>query len=361
MKPSCPAAFFFPVLLALSAPLRAQSPAPALSAEEALARLGGEGEAASLRWDPFFLSGVFSRSGHQAAFDASGSGEAEGFIVIDARDVLSVPAPYLRNGALYFPEPFVLALRRVFDARAAEDRSRFHIAAVVIDPGHGGKDPGALGEHRIGERRLNVREKDVALRAALMLQTRLRAAYPDRRVLLTRSDDRFLTLEERVAIANTVPLRENEAAVYISLHANASVNSAARGFEVWYLNPGYWRELLDRESFSGNADIFSIWNDMLQDEFITETIMIARAISRRVDEAMGRVIPSRGLKAGDWYVVRNARMPSVLVEMGFVTNEEDALLLTDEESLRNLVEAIYNGLADYIKTFDASGGFTVSR
>jgi N-acetylmuramoyl-L-alanine amidase len=97
---------------------------------------------------------------------------------------------------------------------------------------------------------------------------------------------------------------------------------------------------------------------MLEEEFTTESIMIAQAITKRIVEAMGGSIPSRGIKAEEWFVVRNAHMPSVLVELGFVTNEEDALLMTDDAYLKKLSEAIYKGIADFIATFEGSGGFT---
>jgi N-acetylmuramoyl-L-alanine amidase len=348
------------ILILIPQLLPAQSSERSLSLEETLSRIGAAppSGAAALRWDPFFANGVFSRSGHQAAFDTAAPGES-GFLILDSRDVQSLPAPYLENGALRFPETFVAALKQAFDTRIQDDQSRIRIAAIIIDPGHGGKDPGALGEHRVAGRVLKVVEKEITLRASRILYTMLAAAYPDKRILLTREGDTYPTLEDRVALANSVPLRENEAIIYISLHANASFNHTARGFEVWYLSPEYRRDLIDPGSFSGNAEIIPIWNDMLQEEFTTESIMIAQSINNRLAET--RIAPSRGIKAEEWFVVRNARMPSVLVELGFVTNEADALILSTDSSLRTLTEAIHRGIADYINTFENSGGYTGNR
>jgi N-acetylmuramoyl-L-alanine amidase len=89
--------------------------------------------------------------------------------------------------------------------------------------------------------------------------------------------------------------------------------------------------------------------------------MIARSIMDGFDRIIGRKSPARGIKAEEWFVVRNARMPSVLVEIGFITNSEDAALLSDEAYLRKLSEAIYNGIKDFITKFEKTGGFTAVR
>jgi N-acetylmuramoyl-L-alanine amidase len=164
-----------------------------------------------------------------------------------------------------------------------------------------------------------------------------------------------------VAIANSVPLKDNEAIVFISVHANASFNRNARGFEVWYLSPEYRRTVIDREKYADSAEVIPILNAMLEEEFTTESIMMAQALVRRVDEALGSRIPSRGIKAEEWFVVKNTRMPSVLVELGFVSNEADALLMTDEAYLRDFVEALYKGIEDFITAFEGTGGFTAIR
>jgi N-acetylmuramoyl-L-alanine amidase len=203
-----------------------------------------------------------------------------------------------------------------------------------------------------------VVEKDLTLTVSRHLHARLSAAYPDKRVLLTRQGDTYPTLEDRVAIANSVPLKENEAIVFISIHANASFNKAARGYEVWYLSPDYRRTVIDRSKYADSAEVIPILNAMLEEEFTTESIMIAQAILKQFEETLGKSVPSRGMKAEEWFVVRNARMPSVLVELGFVTNQEDALLMADEAYLRKLSEALYKGITDFVTIFERSGGFT---
>jgi len=93
-----------------------------------------------------------------------------------------------------------------------------------------------------------------------------------------------------------------------------------------------------------------ILNAMLEEEFTTESILMARSIMNRFDPNIGKLSPPRGIKAEEWFVVRNARMPSVLVELGFVTNPRDAELLLDPEYLRKLSEALYKGTVDFIGT-----------
>jgi N-acetylmuramoyl-L-alanine amidase len=330
---------------------------PSLSLDDALKSLGPD---PAFRWDPLFRTGNISLSGHHASFGAAYPGE-EAPVILDSREILSLPAPWLENGLLRFPESFVAGIKRAFDDSILNEQFRYRIAAIVVDPGHGGKDPGARGTHTINGKSMTLSEKDITLEASLDLYARLSAAYPDKRVLLTRDRDVYPTLEERASLANSVPLKDNEAILYVSIHANASLNRHARGYEVWYLSPDYRRDLIDKEKFQDSAEIIPIVNDMLQEEFTNESIMIAQAINRRIGEAMGRSLPARGLKAEEWFVVRNVRMPSVLVELGFITNPADAELLSSGESLKKLSEAIYKGITDFVTSFESSGGFIFSQ
>ncbi|MDR3275611.1 MAG: N-acetylmuramoyl-L-alanine amidase [Treponema sp.] len=340
-------------LVFITAGLSAQSPAD-LSLDETLAQLNfPRSDPAELRWDPLFGSGVLSIAGHEAAFSTAEAGGA-GYLILDSRDLYTVPAPSLVNGNLYFPGVFVSTLREALETRIADESFQYKIAAIIIDPGHGGKDPGAIGEHQVDGQTLRAVEKDITLEVSRLLYERLRAAYPDKRILMTRTGDTYPSLDDRVAIANAVSLAENEAIIYISIHANASLNSSARGYEVWYLSSDYRRELVNRDQYADNPEIIPILNDMLEEEFTNESIAIAQAIIKRYGETLGAFMPSRGIKEEDWFVVRNARMPSVLIELGFVTNLEDALLLTGAEGLRQIVDALYKGIGDFISAFEGS-------
>jgi N-acetylmuramoyl-L-alanine amidase len=316
---------------------------------------------AELRWDPFLASGVFSAGGHNAAFSSGSQGET-GPVLFDNREILDLPLPYVdQGGILRFPGGFVDRVKNAFSHYAEEDKNRFRIAAIIVDPGHGGKDDGAVGNHVINGKPLKSVEKEITLKVSLLLHARLAAAFPGKRVLLTRDSDTFPSLEDRVALANSVPLKDNEAAIYISIHANASFNKAARGYEVWYLSPGYRRELIDKSKYADSQEVIPILNSMIEEEITTESILVARSILGYFDSDFGKIMPSRGLKAEEWFVVRNARMPSVLVELGFVTNEADAVYMSDAAHLKDLSEALYKGIIDFVALFERTGGFTASQ
>jgi N-acetylmuramoyl-L-alanine amidase len=357
-----PAALWLFLASFLYAEALPQGPLPdrILGTEEALKTLESpELGRAELRWDPFFHSGFLSSGGHYAAFVSGDPGET-GPVLFNNREILSLPLPFMEQGTLRFPETFVSVTKEVFDRYARDAHSRLRIAAVIVDPGHGGRDSGAIGEHIIGGKPFKSVEKDIVLKVSHLLHRRLAAAFPDKRILLTREGDTFPSLEQRVDLANAVPLKDNEAIIYISIHANASQNRQARGYEVWYLPQDYRRDLLDKSKYEDSA-VFSIENAMLEEEFTTESILMADSILKRIDESVGKQIPSRGLKAEKWFVVRNARMPSVLVELGFVTNETDALLMNDDGYLNKLSEAVYKGIIDFVALFERSGGFTVPQ
>jgi N-acetylmuramoyl-L-alanine amidase len=345
-------------LLYAEAPPQGPSPEKIFSIEEALKNLEDLGRA-ELRWDPFFRSGFLSAGEHYAAFISGAPGET-GPVLFDNREISSLPLPFIDEGTLKFPEIFVSQVKGVFTRYVQDDQSRLRIAAIIVDPGHGGKDSGAIGEHVIQGKPFKSVEKDIVLKVSRLLHESLVSAFPDKRILLTREGDTFPSLEQRVDLANAVPLKENEAIIYISIHANASQNKQARGYEVWYLPQDYRRNLLDKSKYEDSA-VFSIENALLEEEFTTESILMAGSILRRIGESVGEQIPSRGLKAEKWFVVRNARMPSVLVELGFVTNETDALLMNDDGYLQKLSEAVYKGIIDFVALFERSGGFTVSQ
>ena len=312
-------------------------------------------------WDPFFRDGSFSIGGHYGTFSTALTEGQSGFFMLDNRDIYSVPLPYLENGELVFPESFVTTARDAFARSIGEDDSKYRIAAIIIDPGHGGKDSGAAAEHTINGKRTKITEKEIVLKAGLLLRDTLTQAYPDKRILMTRDSDIFYELKDRPAIANAVPIRKNEAIIYISVHANASRNSSARGYEVWYLSPEYRRTLLDESQYSDSPGLRKIMNSLMEEGITFESTRLGVSILNAFDKSVGKSLPSRGLKAENWAVVRHSRMPAVLVELGFVTNRQDALLMTSDADLRKLVEALYKGIMDFVDDFEKSGGFIASR
>ena len=341
----------FWILVAI--PLAAQS--PFLSLNETLKTLE-----AGLRWDPFFKSGVLTMGEHVAAFKTGDKGE-ELPVLLDNREIVILPAPFLDKGMLLFPDKFIVSLKKSMEIIIEEDKEKLHISAIIVDPGHGGRDAGAVANHRINGKTVRLEEKSINLFVARDLYRSLVMAYPDKRVLLTREGDTFPTLEDRVSIAHSVPLKENEAILFISIHANSSFNQKARGYEVWYLSPEYRRMVIDTKKYNDSDNIMAIRNAMLEEEYTTESIMMAQSILKQMELSIGKQSPSRGLKAEEWFVVRNARMPSVLVELGFVSSPEEAQLLAKESYLKVLSDAIYKGIMNFVTVFERSGGFIQER
>ncbi|MDR1869252.1 MAG: N-acetylmuramoyl-L-alanine amidase [Treponema sp.] len=326
---------------------------PALTLDETLDTLSAISDnKAQFRWDPLLRDGVFNMGDHYGVFSTTAKEGETGFLVFDNRELFNVPMPYNDNGKLIFPENFVVTLKNAFSKSLENDSSRFRITTIVIDPGHGGRDSGAARNMVLNGKTVQVVEKDIVLKAGLILRDMLNRTYPDKRIMMTRDSDVFPSLEQRADMANAVSVKDNEAVIFISIHANASVNSNARGYEVWHINSGYRRTLLDKSKHNYSADITAILNAMLEEEYTTESILLADSILLGLGQEFGKSVPSRGRKANDWFVVRNSRMPAVLVELGFVSNPQDAVLMTSDEGLQRLIDSLYNGITNFIGIFE---------
>ena len=175
---------------------------------------------------------------------------------------------------------------------------------------------------------------------------------------MTRNRDVYLSLNQRTEIANTVRLKDNEAILFISIHVNSNFNESASGYEVWYLSPGYRRQVLNAKSAGEEKSLLPILNSMMEEEYTTESILIAKFILDGMTAQVGSQTNSRGIKAEEWYVCKNSNMPSVLIELGFVTNKKEAALLHDDKYLQKLSFGIYNGLQAFVTHFERSRGFT---
>ena len=345
---------------AIRAPAQAVSPGRILTLDQAIALLGASGVGSwTFRWDPFLREGSFAAGGHYGAFPAAESPGTGGFLLLNGTELHPVPLPYFNGGDLVFPEAFVTAVGLAF-SRVSGGSSGYRIAAVIIDPGHGGKDPGAVFSHTVDGSAKQVRESDITLAASRMLKDMLAAKFPDKRIMMTRERDIFLALEDRTAIANSVPVRDNEAIIFISIHANYAANRNARGFEVWHITPDHRRDVLDASRFP-DADLRRILNLLTEESFRSESVMVARSILDGLQSAVGESMPNRGLRAENWFVVRRSNMPAVLVELGFVSNREDAMMMTGDLGLRRLMGGVFGGVVDFVETFERSGGFTIAQ
>ena len=217
---------------------------------------------------------------------------------------------------------------------------------IVIDPGHGGKDPGATG-------RRGTREKDVNLAAGLELARVLRERG-DFDVLLTRDDDTFVPLSERSEMANA-----KEADLFVSLHCNAAGDKSENGFEVYSVSETASDPEAEALAATENA-VLALEGKNPQDETakmillaMTKTEMInesaafaalaAKKIGKRVDVA------ARGAKQAGFYVLRGTHAPAILVEMGFVSHPKDEARLASRRFRRTMAEGVASGIADYAR------------
>jgi N-acetylmuramoyl-L-alanine amidase len=315
---------------------------------------------AELVWDPQSGQGHFELSGKRVGEPGDRVSFRVGFpwALVNSRYLVAWPDITRTAEGLDFSRQGLENLKRHYQGalrRAEQPR----VAAILIDPGHGGSDSGAVGSYQDGSQSRRLQEKDVVLSVSRELHRLLRAEYPDRRILLTRSADEYLKLEDRASLANTVPLGEHEAVIFISVHANASFNKEAKGYEVWVLPGDYRRQLLDAGSLDEEGrDLAPILNVLLEEEYDIESISLARQVLDSLDREVGAQSQNRGVREESWFVVRNARMPSILIELGFVTNSGEAALLAQEQYLQRLARAIYTGVRSFVHAFETTKGFT---
>lgn len=327
----------------------------AFSQEKDLLSLVGD-LGATLEWDPLRDRGVIS-----IGEDRISLGVGLPLAIVNYRLAVAIQPPARRDGGVWLAAEAVTSISKALEQdRLARAAGHLRIAAILIDPGHGGEDPGATGTYVDGKKTVTLREKDVVLKIGLMLRAMLKKTLLDKDVLLTRSNDTYVTLEKRADMANDLLSKTSDTVLYVSLHANSTFNklSKAKGFEVWYLPPEYKRTLLDGKDPS-TSDIVPILNSMLEEEISVESIVLAREILSGLDASIGGMTDNRGVRQEPWYVVRNAKMPAVLVEVGFMSSPEEAERLADETYLKGVADGLYSGICSFIARFERYGGLGV--
>ncbi|TRX70268.1 N-acetylmuramoyl-L-alanine amidase [Carboxylicivirga sp. M1479] len=236
----------------------------------------------------------------------------------------------------------------------AQEAMRFK--TVVIDAGHGGKDPGAVGKIS--------KEKDIVLNVALQLGSYIEKNMPDVKVVYTRTSDVFIPLNKRAEIAN-----ENKADLFISIHANAISTSKIHGAETFVLGLHRTKENLEvakmensvivlEEDYTTNYEGFDpnlaesyIIFELMQNIHIDQSIYMASILQSQFKNRVGR--RDRGVKQAGFLVLRKATMPSVLVELGFLTNQAEEKFLASKDGQTYLASALYRAVRDYKEEFDS--------
>jgi N-acetylmuramoyl-L-alanine amidase len=225
------------------------------------------------------------------------------------------------------------------------------IGRIVIDAGHGGHDSGTLGVDGIEEKDVVL---DVALRLGKLLHDRLGSE-----IIYTRSDDTFIPLETRTAIANKA-----QADLFLSIHANSSSDESARGVETYYLNFTTSPDALEtaaRENAVSDQSINQL-SDLVKKIALKDKIAESREFASDVQQGLygglqrgNSGLKDRGVKKAPFVVLIGANMPSILAEISFVTNQRDAKQLREPEYRERVAESLYKGVAKY------AGGLSGTR
>jgi N-acetylmuramoyl-L-alanine amidase len=220
------------------------------------------------------------------------------------------------------------------------------VRRIVIDPGHGGKDYGAPGYLK------GVHEKKVVLQISKQLQQMIRSQIKCE-ALLTRSSDKYLSLEERTAMANT-----QDADLFISIHTNASSDRRAYGLETYILNLATDDEAIrvaareNATSTKNISDLDSILQSLMNNAKVSESTRLASYVQQYMSRSLKRKykrIRSKGVKQAPFYVLLGADMPSILIETSFISNPEECKRLISKNYQKQLCQGIIDGIKCYIK------------
>ncbi|GAA0188329.1 hypothetical protein GCM10009122_46360 [Fulvivirga kasyanovii] len=245
---------------------------------------------------------------------------------------------------------FLLLAITLLTSSNGHRRSDFTVKTVVIDAGHGGHDPGTHG--------VFSEEKDIALDVALQLGKYIQEYLPDVKVIYTRKDDKFVELEQRAHVAN-----KNHADVFISIHANAVSKSSIYGTETYVMGPHKTEGNLDvakrensvilyeegyeekYEGFDPNSPESHILFSLTQSAYIENSLYLASKIEEQFGTRAGR--RSRGVKQAGFWVLWRTAMPSVLVEIGYLTNPKEEQELNNSSVKANIASGIFRAFRDY--------------
>ena len=246
------------------------------------------------------------------------------------------------------PNKIVITLRTPLgeiDEHIQDVKERWRLDTVVLDAGHGGKDPGAIGKY-------GTQEKDVALditkRAGDLLEK------SGIKVVYTRDEDVFIPLLERTKIAN-----DSNGKLFVSIHANANKNRKVQGFETFLLRPGKSQDAIEvasRENSVISLEEFTdqyeeltgealIMATMAQSMFMKESEDLASIIQMELDKRLNT--PNRGVKQAGFYVLIGASMPNALVEVGFISNPSEEKMLREKAHKQKIAEAIYQAIKHF--------------
>ena len=230
---------------------------------------------------------------------------------------------------------------------------------IVLDAGHGGHDAGAVGSFS--------KEKNINLRYTLLVGDMIKKNIPDAKVIYTRDKDVFVDLNERARIAN-----RNKADLFVSIHTNSSKNTSANGMETFTLGVSRSKENMEvamlensvikleedyetkYEGFDPNSVDSYIMFEFMKDQYTDRSITCADFIQTKMINTSKR--NDRGVRQAGFLVLRATAMPSVLVELGFISNKDEEKYLNNNENQVKLATAIFNGIKEYKHELDKKSG-----
>ena len=289
-------------------------------------------------WDSVSQAVTISRG----AMSAKGMVGSE-IVVIDQQKVFLNEPLKRQRGSIQVPADFYRKV--ILKLLEPEGTASLRPYRIIIDPGHGGKDPGAIGT-------AGTYEKDLVLDIAKRVKSILDGYHYD--VKMTRSGDTFVSLEERTEIAS-----QFVSDLFVSIHANASPGSRASGVEVYALKQLDWQEQKDPQRLRNHDILFdklalqrhdtaveSIVTDMLYSYKTSESFALARAISAElVQETRAR---ERGVYKAGYFVLRNTLVPAVLIEVGFLSNPREERQLNSSQYRQTIAEGIAQSIRHYV-------------
>ena len=254
---------------------------------------------------------------------------------------------------------FLISIALLF-SNTVYSQTGLGIKTVVIDPGHGGKDPGAVAKTKL-------QEKDVVLDVSLQLGKLISARFPKVKVIYTRSTDVFIGLSKRAKIAN-----DAGADLFISIHSNAAANTSAKGFESFVLGlhkseaaleVAKWENssiLMEEhheqkyESFDPNDPDAYIALSLRQNAFLDQSLKLAHLFQKNCVGDLKR--PDRGVKQAGFLVLYKTTMPAVLVELGFLSNVEEEKFLASKKGRSSLAKELFEAFETYKEQNDKVDG-----
>ena len=257
----------------------------------------------------------------------------------------------------------LLASIAIYIAAPAQNAADLRLNTIVLDPGHGGKDPGCVSQDK------RTQEKNLTLTISKKLAEKIRKQYPEMKVLLTREKDEFVALRDRARFAT-----KNNANLFISIHINAASNRSANGFAAYILGQSsnkntdtyaFNMDVVTRENsviyLEDDATVYGDVNDdspeaQIMSQFLYNAF---REQSLEVAETMNSAMKtpfkhSYGVQQANFQVLREASMPAVLLELGFISNAGDLALLRADKSIDQMVDNLFKAFCEYKTNYDAS-------